>query len=232
MSTQTDLIIEKARSFIGVKESPPNSNDVIFNRDYWGSLQSYKDLPWCCAFIWDIFRLCGLSTLFYGGGKTAGCTTLMNWAKTNGQFVAAKDIQRGDLMLYNAKGNSAVAEHIGIIQSFDGKNAVTVEGNTSLTSQDNGGAVMERTRPLSVIIGAVRPKYATVAVPVVVVPSSKIVAVEKVVAQTYTVKRGDTLWAISAKFLGAGNRYAEIAALNGVKNANAINIGQVLKIPH
>lgn len=33
-------------------------------------------------------------------------------------------------------------------------------------------------------------------------------------ASTYTVKRGDTLWAISKEYLGAGNRYTEIYNLN------------------
>jgi LysM repeat protein len=233
MSTQIDLIIEKARSFIGTKESPPNSNDVIFNHDYWGNLKSYTDLPWCCAFVWDIFRLCGISSLFYGGGKTAGCTTFMSWAKKNGQFVAAKDIKRGDLVLYTWKGNASVAEHIGIVESFDGKNVVAVEGNTSVTSNDNGGSVMERTRALSTIIGAARPKYATVAVPAVIVPSPKQVAIDKIVAQTYTVKSGDNLSAIAKRLLGDSKRYAEIYALNSdkIKNPNLIYPGQVLKIP-
>ena len=36
----------------------------------------------------------------------------------------------------------------------------TIEGNTGVGHDSNGGEVMERTRPLSVIIGAYRPHYA------------------------------------------------------------------------
>jgi hypothetical protein len=36
----------------------------------------------------------------------------------------------------------------------------TVEGNTSLKSSDNGGAVMLRTRNISDVVCAVRPEYA------------------------------------------------------------------------
>jgi peptidoglycan hydrolase-like protein with peptidoglycan-binding domain len=40
------------------------------------------------------------------------------------------------------------------------KTVTCIEGNTSTTSDDNGGKVMRRTRNLSVVLGAYRPKYA------------------------------------------------------------------------
>jgi LysM repeat protein len=49
--------------------------------------------------------------------------------------------------------------------------------------------------------------------------------------RTYTVVSGDTLWAISEKFYGDGNRYQEIANASGVSNPDLINPGQVLTIP-
>lgn len=50
---------------------------------------------------------------------------------------------------------------------------------------------------------------------------------------THTVKSGDTLWAISLKYLGSGSRYKEIfnANRNILKDPNKIKPGQVLKIP-
>lgn len=47
---------------------------------------------------------------------------------------------------------------------------------------------------------------------------------------TYTVKRGDSLWAIAARTLGKGTRYTEIKKLNGL-TSDLIYAGQVLKIP-
>ncbi|MDR3238804.1 MAG: LysM peptidoglycan-binding domain-containing protein [Clostridiales bacterium] len=47
----------------------------------------------------------------------------------------------------------------------------------------------------------------------------------------YIVQPGDTLWMIAKKNLNDGAKYAEIASLNGLKNPNVINAGQVLKIP-
>lgn len=49
-------------------------------------------------------------------------------------------------------------------------------------------------------------------------------------ALTYTVKAGDSLWAIAVKQLGDGNRYKEIKAMNGLSN-NTIYAGQTLKLP-
>ena len=48
--------------------------------------------------------------------------------------------------------------------------------------------------------------------------------------RTYTVKSGDSLWAIAAKQLGDGSRYNEIKTMNGL-TSNTIHAGDVLKLP-
>lgn len=47
----------------------------------------------------------------------------------------------------------------------------------------------------------------------------------------YTVKEGDTLFAISEKYYGDGYKYAEIAQANNLTNPDQIETGQVLKMP-
>lgn len=47
---------------------------------------------------------------------------------------------------------------------------------------------------------------------------------------TYTVKKGDTLWAIAQRYLGSGYKYKEIKDLNAL-NSDMIYPGQTLKIP-
>lgn len=52
-------------------------------------------------------------------------------------------------------------------------------------------------------------------------------------AGTYTVVRGDCLWAIAKRMLGNGSRWREIYALNQdkIRNPNLIYPGQVLVLP-
>lgn len=54
--------------------------------------------------------------------------------------------------------------------------------------------------------------------------------VTKVVPETYTVKSGDTLWAIAKKFTGDGMNYKDIAKNNNIKNPDRIYVGQVLTL--
>lgn len=41
-----------------------------------------------------------------------------------------------------------------------------------------------------------------------------------------TVARGDTLWAIASKYLGAGSKYKQLAAINNISNPDLIYVGQ------
>lgn len=52
-------------------------------------------------------------------------------------------------------------------------------------------------------------------------------------ARTYTVQKGDTLWAIAAKFYGKGAEYSKIYSANAgkISNPNQIYPGQVLTLP-
>jgi nucleoid-associated protein YgaU len=45
------------------------------------------------------------------------------------------------------------------------------------------------------------------------------------------VESGDTLWAISERFYGDGNKYQIIADASGIANPDLIQPGQVLTIP-
>lgn len=151
-------IISKAISYIGTKESPANSNNVIFNTHYYGKTVSGSAYPWCCVFIWDIFRMCGAGSLFCNDKKVAYCPTVETWAKNNQIWYANTQGQKGDLCLMDfGKGR---ASHIGIVEkkNTDGSYLV-IEGNTSTSSNDNGGSVMRRTRYTKNIRGFARPEY-------------------------------------------------------------------------
>lgn len=150
-------IISKAASQIGVKESPSGSNTVKYNTEYYGSKVEGPSYPWCCAFVWWVFKECGMSKLFFGGDKTAYCPTVETYYRQKGQWYTSPKV--GDLALFDFN-NKGRAHHIGIVEKVNSNGSVvTIEGNTSLTNNDNGGKVMRRTRKLSTIRGFARPNY-------------------------------------------------------------------------
>lgn len=48
---------------------------------------------------------------------------------------------------------------------------------------------------------------------------------------TYKVKPGDTLIRIAQTQLGNGDKWKDIASLNGIKDAGSLQVGQILKLP-
>jgi len=49
--------------------------------------------------------------------------------------------------------------------------------------------------------------------------------------KTHKVKKGDTMWDMSEKYLGDGRRWKEIAKLNGMKDGWDLRVGKDIKIP-
>lgn len=151
--TENDLkrqkVLSTAAAEIGVKESPAGSNKQKYGE--WYKLNGYA---WCMMFTQWVFSMAGLPLPL----RTASCTELANYAKAHGQWVT-KDFKPGDVIFMHFKKSSTATEHVGICESVNSTYLTNIEGNTSLTSQDNGGAVMRRNRAYANITGAHRPWY-------------------------------------------------------------------------
>lgn len=144
--------IQIAQREIGVKESPPNSNNVKYNTWFYGKPVNGSSYPWCCAFISWIFRGTNLFN------KTASCMNLYTQFKNAGRIV--KDPLPGDIVFFRFNTNNNFTNHVGIVEDSKlwPKSVTTIEGNTSVTSDDNGGAVMRRVRKGNIVAFA-RPRY-------------------------------------------------------------------------
>ena len=149
-----EKILEIAQSQIGTKESPAKSDNVKYNTAYYGREVSDGKHPWCAVFVWWVFREAGASDMYYGGGETAYCPTLMSFHKKQ----KVTDYRPGDIVFFNFSGRSS-AGHVGICESWDGTYITTIDGNTGSASEDNGGAVLRRRRHKKFIVGAYRPEY-------------------------------------------------------------------------
>lgn len=206
-------LTEWFNSQIGTKEV--GENNVIYNTHFYGGPVNGSQYPWCMAFIWDGFRLNGMSNIFCGGQKTAYCPFVVGWAKANNQWVTS-GYKEGDILLYDQDGDNT-ADHTGYCIGGSGNYYTAIEGNYM-------NSVTKVQRNISVILGAYRPNYpAETPAPVDTTTTAE-------TPGTYTVQAGDSLWAIADKLLGDGSRYGEIMTANGL-SSDMIHPGQVLKIP-
>lgn len=147
-------VLDIAREELGTRESPANSNKVKYNAWYYGREVSGAAYPWCMAFVQWCFAQAGVSLPV----KTASCGALMRAAKREGQWVT-KDYRPGDVVIYDFPGGAAT-DHTGIVERSTLTKVTAIEGNTSQAgSQSNGGQVCRKIRPVSLILGAVRPKF-------------------------------------------------------------------------
>ena len=164
MATAQQLV-NWAASQIGVKENPANSNIVKywdFYKEHCG--KNYQGSPWCAAFVTEGMTRIGQWIFTTDEERFRYCPSLVNWAKKNGQWLDRDAVcQPGDIILF---ANKSLACHVGIVEKrLSSSQVQTIEGNTSATSNDNGGAVMRRVRTYGTvgsswyILGFVRPPW-------------------------------------------------------------------------
>lgn len=151
LASKKTMIINRAYNEVGVSENPANSNNVKYNTWYYGKEVSGSAYPWCAVFISWLFRnnvdLCP---------KTASCLTMLEWFEKRNQIVT--NPEPGDIVFMKFSTNNRRTNHIGIVIGTKDNMIFTIEGNTSNSSQDNGGKVMKRTRTKNIVAFA-RPKY-------------------------------------------------------------------------
>jgi len=135
----------KAISQLGVKESPPNSNQTPYC-DWYGMVG-----PWCAMFASWAFETSGDSPSFRKGQYYAYVPYIVGDARAyrNGlSALAWQDAIAGDLVCYDWQGDG-VFDHVGIFEQWTNKNQgafSAIEGNTSTSNDSDGGEVMRRSR--------------------------------------------------------------------------------------
>ena len=213
-------LVKTAESYLGTKQGQSLHKLIIntFNKvkpDGWAMTYS---APWCAAFA----SACAIETFGISKAKkyfplSANCGTIITRAKSLGIWVESDAYKPGvgDWILYDwddsGRGdNKGGPDHVGIVQKATSSKITVIEGNKGSKSEVAIREILVNGR---YIRGFVTPDYSAMA-------KSKTTI-------TYTVKRGDTLSQIAAKY---GTTVKAIAAENGIKNVNLIYVGQKLKI--
>jgi hypothetical protein len=115
--------------------------------------------PWCAIFLSYCFKV-GAGIVLCAGVDGAGCNklgcayvpTIEAWLEDTEQWLEAVEPRAGDIAIFNWDGGDP--DHAGIVARNlgDGRFA-TIEGNTGVGNDSNGGAVMRRLRALDDVDG-------------------------------------------------------------------------------
>jgi len=226
-------VVGIAQSYIGCKESNGSHRKIIdlYNSHKplaQGYTVKYTD-AWCSTFASAVAIAAGLTDII---PTECGCERHIQLFKALGSWQEndAYVPSPGDYVFYDWDDNgvgdcTGAADHVGIVEKVSGTKITVIEGNIS----DSVGR-----RPLNVngryIRGYGVPKYSAKATGGGAVSKPSVTTPNTTATRTYTVRSGDSLWAIAAKQLGSGTRYPEIKTLNGL-SSNTIHPGQVLKLP-
>lgn len=151
MTTPADVLLIASRQ-IGYRESPPGSNQNKFGVWYKCNYQ-----PWCAMFVSYCFYLAGLPLPATTAKGFAYCPYGVQWFRHQGKFD--KQPRVGDVAFFDWRGDG-IADHVGIVESVNNDGSVTtIEGNTSMGNNSNGGEVQRRVRSLGSIQGFGHPGY-------------------------------------------------------------------------
>ena len=135
--------LTEAHKYVGVKESPAGSNKVRFS-DWYGIRG-----PWCAMFVTWCYVSGAKSKAFVNKSRYAYVPYIVGDARAgrNGLSVT-RDPKPGDVVCFDWEGNG-VHDHVGLFKAGNAKSFTTIEGNTAVGNDSNGGAVMERSRNAS-----------------------------------------------------------------------------------
>lgn len=154
MTCTAAQLLRYAKSQVGYKEKPAGSNMTKYGKWY-----GLNGQPWCAIFLWACFYKCNASELYFGGKKTAYCPALADYYIKQKRIVKKLNGKPGDIVFFDFNKNGT-SDHVGLIVKYLGNGYYrTLEGNTGIGNNTNGGEVMYRKRHTSQISRIARPVY-------------------------------------------------------------------------
>jgi len=142
-----ELALERAIGQLGVKEDPPESNQVRYT-DWYGMVG-----PWCamfCTWCYDASGGPGSNTFDRNQARYSYVPYIVSDAR-NGRYglSVTSTPKAGDLVCYDWARDGEY-DHVGFFEAWTGGHTFTaLEGNTSTSNDSNGGEVMRRQRDVN-----------------------------------------------------------------------------------
>jgi hypothetical protein len=151
-------VLVHAEHYIGIHESPANSNwGEPYPADWEKALGFDTGVSWCSCFASAMVNLAGGSLHESFCPTVEGCARvgthgLVKWVPNHDEGVG-----EGWLALFNWSGGTE-AEHVEIVKRVEPTRLVCVGGNTSGTEPQWGGMVAEEFRPYNFVLGYALPR--------------------------------------------------------------------------
>lgn len=135
-------IVEMAVPELGYKEIPAGSN-----RTKYGKWFGFDGVAWCAMFVSWVYDRAGFPLGNIGFTKGfAGCQYGYDFFKKKGWIIPKEQAQPGDIVLFDWNGDKRY-DHTGIFVAKESETRfTTIEGNTAVGNDSNGGQVMKRSR--------------------------------------------------------------------------------------
>ena len=150
--TKAEQVLAFAALEVGYTESPANSNKTKYGK--WFGLDGVR---WCATFASWVYDKAGanLGNIGFTKGFAGNQTAVAHFKKTK---EVTTDPQPGDLAFFDWEWDQRY-DHVGIyVRRYNETMFETIEGNTGIDNQSNGGMVMRRKRRFGNGVLFVHPK--------------------------------------------------------------------------
>lgn len=146
-----EAMIKKMESLLGTVGRPNVTTNWYADRN--GSY--YRNAPWCqMAITWAAFHSGNYDAVCFGKDYAYTVWHAQRFQQAGQWHVDTAGIRRGDIVFFDWGGSNNVAhiDHVGIVTGVNGRDILTIEGNTS-------DRCARRVRQASEIVGYGRPAY-------------------------------------------------------------------------
>jgi len=142
----TTSVVGVALGEISATEFPKNSNKTKYGKWF-----GWDGVAWCGIFVSWCYAQAGKPLPAIGFSKGfAGCQTAVAYFKKNKMITTAPT--EGDIVFFDWNKDGRY-DHTGIfVKWIDANTFETIEGNTAVGNDSNGGTVMKRIRNKNVSI--------------------------------------------------------------------------------
>lgn len=148
-----------ASQLLAVARKERGTTEFPVNRTIYGAAYGLNGVPWCAIFVWWCFKQLGVDLRTLISSKLEWTPTFAaECARAGWERVSPAAARPGDIVFFRF---GTMIDHVAICTNpAPGGRVDTIDGNTSVGNENNGGAVLDRSRSSVYVAAVFRPPYA------------------------------------------------------------------------